>query len=106
MINQRAAPSDGARQRPLLFFALTGLLIASFLWNVFTTAHEYPMRTEQVMTMVLDAGMVIGLFGVRNSRPKPLWWIAFFAGLGLFIIRLTGDAAWWTGHLSYSLSPR
>jgi phosphate/sulfate permease len=106
MTNQRAVPSGDAKQKPLLFFTLTGLLIASFLWNLFTTAHEYPMRTEQVMTMVLDAGMVIGLFGIKNSGQKPLWWIALLAGLGLFVIRLTGDAAWWTGHLSYSLPPR
>jgi phosphate/sulfate permease len=106
MNNQRAAPSAGAKQKSLLFFALTGLLIASFLWNVFTTAHEYPIRNEQVLTMALNAGMVIGLFGIRNSGPKPLWWIALVAGIGLFAIRLTGDAAWWTGHLTYSLLPR
>jgi hypothetical protein len=101
MNNQRTA--EAPKQKPWVFYVLTLVIIGTFLWNVFTAAHEYPMRTEQVLSMVLDAGMVIGLFGVKNGGPKPLWWIALVAGLGLFAIRLTGDAAWWTGHLTYSV---
>jgi hypothetical protein len=33
---------------------LPSLLIGHFLWNVLTPAHEFPMRSEQVMTMTLD----------------------------------------------------
>ena len=102
MSHQQTAPT-GAQQKPWLFYVLTCALISEFLWNAFTTAHEYPTRTEQVMTMVLNAGMVFGLFGVRNGGPKPLWWIALVAGIGLFAIRFTSDAAWWTGYLAYSL---
>ena len=101
MNNQQIAPT-GANRKPWLFYALTCVLIAEFLWNVLTPGHGYPMRTEQVMTMVFNAGMVIGLFAVKDSGPKPLWWIALVAGIGLFIIRFTGDAAWWTGHLTSS----
>ncbi len=101
MSSQHVAPS-GARPKPWLFYALTCLLIAEFLWSVIVPAHEYPMRAEQVLTMALNAGMMIGLFGVKNAGPKPLWWIALIAGVGLFAIRFTSDAAWWTGHLAYS----
>jgi hypothetical protein len=101
MSNHQAAPA-GANQKLWLFYALTCILIAEFLWNVITPGHEYPMRPEQVMTMAFNAGMVIGLFAVRNSGPKPLWWIALIAGIGLFAIRFTSDAAWWTGHLTFS----
>jgi hypothetical protein len=72
----------------------------------FTPAHEYPMRPEQIMDMVIDAAMTIGLIGIRHSGPKPLFWAAPLAELALFAIRLNGDANWWTGHISYSLLPR
>src|SRR5262249_17748102 len=99
--NAKAAPA--AKERPFLFFGLCAVLIAQFVFRAFTPAHEYPMRPEQVMTILFDACMVIGLFAVRNSGPKPLWWVALVAGVCLFLFRLTGDAAWWTGHLTYSL---
>jgi hypothetical protein len=58
------------------------------------------------MTMLIDLGLLVGLTGMRKRVPKALFWCAIVAGIGLFAIRLTGDAAWWTGHLSYSLLPR
>jgi hypothetical protein len=70
-----------------------------------TPAHEFPMRTEQVMTMTFDFLMLVGLFALKASTPKPLFWIALVAGIGLFALRLSADG-WWTGHLVYSLSPR
>ncbi len=68
-------------------------------------AHEFPMRTEQVLTMTFDFFMVVGLFPLKASMPRPLFWIALVAGIGLFALRLSADG-WWTGHLHYSLSPR
>ena len=87
-------------------FVVAGLLIASFLYRLFVAAHEYPMRTEQVMTMLIDLGLIAGLFGMRQRLPAALFWIALICGIGLFLIRLTSDASWWTGHLAYSLLPR
>ena len=87
-------------------FVVAGLLIASFLWRTLTAAHEYPMRSEQVMTMLIDLGLIVGLYGTRQRLPKALFWCALVAGIGLFLIRLTSDASWWTGHLAYSLLPR
>jgi hypothetical protein len=37
---------------------------------------------------------------------EVLFWIALMAGLGLFAIRLNGNASWWTGHLRYDIGPR
>jgi len=104
MTSQQA--TDTTRRNPMIAVVLPWLLIGQFLWNLLTPAHEYPMRTEQVMTMTFDFLMVAGLFGLTASIPKPLFWIALVAGLGLFVLRLTGDAAWWTGHLVYTLPPR
>jgi hypothetical protein len=28
-----------------------------------------------------------------------LFWFGLIAGVGSLLIRFTGDAAWWTGHL-------
>jgi hypothetical protein len=104
MTNQQT--TDSARRNPFVAVLLPWLLIGQFLWNLLTPAHEYPMRTEQVMTMTFDFLMLAGLIGLRVSMPKPLFWIALIAGVGLFALRLTSDAAWWTGHFVYSLPPR
>jgi hypothetical protein len=37
--------------------------------------------------------------------PKPLFWIAPVAGIGLFPLRLSSEGCW-TGHLVYLLPPR
>ena len=49
--------SDAFGRRPTY---VTYLLIASFLWRTLTAAHEYPMRSEQVMTMLIDLGLIAG----------------------------------------------
>jgi hypothetical protein len=59
-----------------------------------------------MLTMALDFLGLLGLIGLKSSIPKPLFWIALVAGIGLFALRLNGDAGWWTGHLVYSLPPR
>ena len=58
------------------------------------------MRTKQVMTMTLDALMLVGLVGLRGAMPKPLFWVALVAGIGL------SSDGWWTGHFAYSFPPR
>ena len=86
-------------------FLLPCILIGHFTWNVLVPAHEFPLRTEQVMTMLFDLGMVLGLIGFRRAMPQPLFWVALVAGIGLFALRLSHDG-WWTGHLTYSLPLR
>jgi hypothetical protein len=94
-----------AGRNPWIAKLLQWILIGQFLWNVLTPEHEFPMRTEQVMTMTLDALMLAGLIGLRGAMPKALFWVALVAGIGLFALRLSSDG-WWTGHLVYSFPPR
>lgn len=97
---QSKAPS------PIVRYAIVAYLIGSFLWRVLTPAHEYPGRFSTYLDIAVDILTMVGLIAIRASVPKPLFWIALVAGVGLLAIRLNGEASWWTGHLVYSLSPR
>jgi len=104
MSDQPTTPSlPQGRQRTIVLLTAS-LMIGLFLFRTLTAAHEYPSRTEQIMEIVFDLGMFVGLIGLRAQVPKPLFWTALLCGLGSFAIRLTSDAAWWTGHLMYSLN--
>jgi len=105
MTNPTPPAAPGLTNSPVAGFVLACVLIAHFLYNFLVPAHEYPLRTEQVLTMTLDALMVAGLFGFRRVIPAPLFWIALVAGIGLFAFRLSADG-WWTGHFAYTLGRR
>ena len=105
--------TDGSTAKPaneknmrIVGYALSMMLIATFLWRTLTAAHEYPMRSEQVIEILFDVLCVVGMFGVKSKIPAALFWIGLAAGIGILAIRLNGNASWWTGHLTYSLSPR
>lgn len=105
--------TDGSTAKPaneknmrIVGYALSLMLIATFLWRTLTAAHEYPMRSEQVIEILFDVLCVVGMFGVKSKIPAALFWIGLAAGIGILAIRLNGNASWWTGHLTYSLSPR
>src|SRR5258708_32776833 len=106
MTNPQTQTAGNSRLNAVASLLLPFFLIGQFLGNLLTPAHEYAMRSEQVMTMTFNALMLAGLFGLKRSMPQPLFWIALVAGLGQFALRLTSDAAWWTGHLVYSIPPR
>jgi hypothetical protein len=103
MTDQQKPASPINRALP---FVVACILIASFLYRVFTAAHELPMRSEQVMTMIIDFCLIVGLCGMRSRMPAALFWCALAAGIGLFLIRLNSDDSWWTGHIMYSIPPR
>lgn len=106
-MSQLQSGSDSATKRNFaISMALSCYLIATFLWRAFTPAHEYPMRAEQMLEIGLDVLCVVGLIGLRKQVPQALFWIALLAGVSLFLIRLHGDASWWTGHWTYYLRPR
>lgn len=105
MTYQQMQASTNVSRHAVVAILLPWLLIGHFLWNLLTPAHEFPLRTEQVLTMTFDFLMLVGLFGLKHSMPQPLFWIALVAGVGLFALRLSDDG-WWTGHLTYSLPPR
>ncbi len=104
MTDQRTQKSAAANG-PWIAVILPCVLIAHLAWNLLIPAHEFPLRTEQVLTMTFDLLMVVGLFFYRRAMPAPLFWIALAAGIGLFALRLS-DHGWWTGHLTFSLPPR
>ena len=106
MADGQAKSADNSSRNFIIGIVVVCYLIGSFLYNVFVEAHEYPMRTEQVLTMVLNLHGVVGLIGVRKAIPRQVFWCALVAGIGLFALRLTGDDGWWTGHLYYSLPPQ
>jgi hypothetical protein len=91
---------------PIVRHGLVVYLIGSFLWRVLTPAHEYPGRPVTYVEIALDILVVVGLIAIKAQLPKPLFWVALVAGVGMLAIRLNGDASWWTGHLVYTLSPR
>jgi hypothetical protein len=98
---QTTSEGDHSRDQKL-FWALSILLIGSFVWKVSTPAHEYDRQSVVIMEMVFDLGCVVGLLGMIKRRgSNPLLWIALLAGLGLFGIRLSSKAGWSTGHLKY-----
>src|SRR5258708_2479959 len=106
MTNPQTQTSGNSGRNAVGSLLLPSFLTGQFLWNLLTPAHEYAMRSEQVMTMTFNALMLAGLFGLKRSMPQPLFWIALVALLEQFALRATSDAAWWTGHLVYSISRR
>jgi hypothetical protein len=102
---QQTQTPDGVRNFTIGVI-LACYLIGTFLWSVFMPAHEYQMRTAQMLTISLNLLGVVGLYGLRASIPKPLFVVALIAGIGLLGLRLISDHGWWTGHLFYSLAPR
>ena len=107
------SPTAWGRALPVFFATY---LIATFFWRLLVPAHELPMRSDQLMTVFLDACMVAGLIGLRArvrqeggiggaSAPfrRVLFGCGLAAGVGLFAIRLTSQDAWWSGHLRFQL---
>ena len=105
-MSDQTTPAGGGTRNQKIFYALSVIVILTFLWRTLTTAHEYPSRMVQVLDMGFDALCIVGLIGLRKAGPPALFWIALIADIGLFAIRLHSDASWWTGHWNYALRPR
>ncbi|MCC0006000.1 MAG: hypothetical protein H6872_15310 [Methylobacteriaceae bacterium] len=93
---------------PAIFYILSFLLILLFLYRLLTPVHAMPSPTERNLTMVFDALMVVGLFGMKRSASnvQALFWIAAAAGVGLLLLRMTGEIGFWSGHLRFTYLPR
>jgi hypothetical protein len=102
-----AAPASSNRDW-LIFIVGACYLIGSFLWRALTPAHEGALRDVVLMTMGLDALCIVALVGMKRKirGGNVLFWIALAAGIGLFVIRLSSDDGWWTGHIFFTLEPR
>jgi hypothetical protein len=106
MTDPTTTPQNPTGFNRALPWLLPALLIGNFLWRTLTAAHEYPGRTSTIMEMVIDAALLVGLFGLRTRMQAWLFWVALICGVGLFAIRLHSDASWYTGHWNYYLLPR
>ncbi|HEY1794821.1 MAG TPA: hypothetical protein VGG57_01755 [Stellaceae bacterium] len=104
------APHPAAFGRnAVIFVAVSALIIGNFLYRLVAPAHEYPMRSEQVLDIGLDILLLAALLGMKRQAAwlQVLFWIALAAAIGSLLIRvLGGDASWWTGHLVYYIEPR
>jgi hypothetical protein len=103
---QTGTPTASRQQTVYWIAALYA--IASFLWKVLTPAHEFDSQAVVILGIVFDIGILIGLIATRISAekpsvPGPLIWAGIVATCGSLLLRLNGDAGWWTGHLTYSL---
>jgi len=111
MSQPNTAPTPLSTNRNgVVFLVISAALIGTFLYRVLVPAHEYAVRSDQLLTMGIDLLLIVGLVGTKRRAQiaggTVLFWIALIAGIGLFAIRLLGDDQWRTGHLVYYLEPR
>jgi len=59
-------PNQPAFNR-LVVWVLPAYLIGNFLFRTMTAAHEYPLRTEQVLEMVIDGFAISGCSVCRSE---------------------------------------
>jgi hypothetical protein len=69
MSSQQDGPPATNRNSVILFI-VSAYLIGTFLYRLLTPAHEYPMRTEQIMEIGLDVLCLVGLIGLK-ARFRP-----------------------------------
>jgi hypothetical protein len=98
-----AGKSVSSEPSPIPGFLVACVLIGLFTYRLTVPAHESPLLPELVLTIAFDAVMVVGLIAMRARIAAPLFWAALVAGVGLFVIRLTSDSSWWTGHLLWTM---
>jgi hypothetical protein len=95
-----------------LYLTVSALLILRFLMAVLLTGGEWPRQLEALLQVAVDIGLLVGLVGMRRQlaaamapedsrRPAAtaLFVAGLVSGVGLLLIRFTGDAAWRTGYL-------
>lgn len=104
-------PGSSDRQpgtAPAIFYVLSALLIGLFAYRLLVPAHVMPSPTERNLTIIFDALMVAGLFGMKRRalNAQALFWIAAAAGVGLLVLRTTGVTGFWSGHLRFTYLPR
>ncbi len=96
-------PAATAEPSPIPAFLVACVLIGLFTYRLTVPAHEGALMNELIFTIVFDAAMVVGLVAMRKRLATPIFWTALVAGVGLFVIRLTSESAWWTGHLLWKM---
>jgi uncharacterized membrane protein len=106
MSTQPTTTPTNTNRNTTLFYLVSVVLIATFLYRMSAMATEYPRQLSRILEMVIDAGMIVGLIGVRKSGPQWLFIVALIAGIGLFGIRMHSKHSWYTGHWHYIFDGR
>jgi MFS-type transporter involved in bile tolerance (Atg22 family) len=95
-----------------VYLIVSGYLILRFAAAIFMRGGEWPLPPSHYLQMAVDAGLLVGVIGLRSQlsarldRHDPrrglmgvLLVVGVIAGVSLLLIRFTSDAAWWTGYL-------
>src|SRR3954464_6769015 len=92
--------SGGTRNWNILRI-IGGYMMLLLLWRGFVPPHEYSMRTEQGLDIIVNVGLIVGVVGVykslandfepddsRWSTAKLFYWGGLSAGVLMLLIRL------------------
>lgn len=95
-----------------IYIIVSCYLMLRFGAAVVLRGGEWPLSPSHYLQMAVDAGLLIGLFGLRSQVYASfdrydsrrglaglLFVLGIISGIGLLLIRFTSDAAWWTGYL-------
>ncbi|MCF3643025.1 hypothetical protein LXM94_23985 [Rhizobium sp. TRM95111] len=105
-----STPSEPIKAQPV-FLAISAYLVAKCLWRVFIPGGSWPLPPWHILSMASDILLLIVLmlmnwvtdtsgFDQKARRVRTaMFWGGTISGVVLVLIRFTGSAAWWTGHL-------
>ena len=94
-------PSTSSSSRNWTVFRfISAYMILLFLWRVFVPAHEYSMRTAQILDIAINILLLVGLVGLKRqldrefepddsrwASARPLYWGGLIAGVLMLLIR-------------------
>jgi hypothetical protein len=67
MSEPNAAPAPLSTNRTgVIFLAISAMLIGTFLYRVLVPAHEYALRSDQLLTMGIDLLLIVGLVSMKG----------------------------------------
>ena len=108
--------ASGGTRNWNIFRVIAGYMMLLLLWRVFAPAHEYSLRTAQLLDVAVNIGLIVGLVGTYRRPGQRLRAGQFkVAQRGVLLVGRAHrrhlhaahpphqQPAWWTGHLRYSL---
>ena len=69
MTTQPTIP-DNSKRNTTFFYIVSAVLIFTFLYRMSAVATEYPRQLTRMLEMAVDAGMIVGLIGIRKNGPQ------------------------------------
>ena len=59
--------ASGGTRNWNIFRFIAGYMMLLLLWRVFVPAHEYSMRTAQLLDVAVNIGLIVGLVGMYKE---------------------------------------